>query len=101
MFKYYVEYDNLIAGVMLDDLVPGLPDFGKKLTEKYGRLDLHGGNIMIRSNGTICVTDPVTEGDDDTTVTYTRLKAGDFTSLATLISLCYKGRHENSNRHRS
>lgn len=70
---------NVYAGYFANELAPGLPDFVSKIVKRFpGRLDLHGGNIMARIDGTYCVVDPVCGAP---TGTFTRLKAGDFLPL--------------------
>ena len=73
----YVYSNNVLAGVLAHEIAPGISDFLAGVKKNvYGRLDLHGGNFMLREDGSICVTDPVAgEGS----ATYTRLKVGDFT----------------------
>lgn len=102
----YIHSENTMCGLFLEELSPGLAAFGLKLKENFGGLDLHGGNIMVRENGTVCVTDPITYMDDESLAgTYTRLKAKDFTSLAKAIAFINKLRYiqwyENLHRHRS
>lgn len=74
---------NIKAGKILDDIVPGFSDFLSSLKVRFDgqRLDLHGGNMMVRKDGSFCVTDPVCSMDGST---FKRLKAGDFTPAQAL-----------------
>jgi len=69
---------NEIARKFTEMLAPGLSDFLLKLSEKWnttvGDFDLHGGNLMLRADGTFVVVDPVSRGED----MFERLKEGDF-----------------------
>lgn len=78
----YVYNNNVLAGVLAHEIAPGISDFLVGVKKNVnGRLDLHGGNFMLREDGSLCVTDPVAgEGS----ATYTRLKVGDFTP-----TVCY------------
>jgi len=83
--SYYLTHNNTVAGVFLDELLPGMCDFLTKLRKEFikdpdkERLDMHGGNFMVRKDGSYCFTDPVC-GKSKTTSN--RLKAKDFVSLA-------------------
>ena len=89
LLKKYHNFNNVAAGVFLEDLAPGLASFTKKLQKEFGGLDIHGGNLMVRSDGTVCFTDPVSDYAEGM-VTYNRLKASDFTSLAKAIEEYYE-----------
>lgn len=85
----YVHSENTMCGLFLEELAPGMADFCLKLKKNFGELDLHGGNIMVRDNGSVCVTDPVTYMDGELKPkSYVRLKAKDITSLAKAIERC-------------
>jgi hypothetical protein len=67
---------SLLAEVILDEVVPGVGSFFKKLHQTFRSTDIYSKNMMIREDGTFCVTDPVcgTVKTKDS-----RFKAGDFT----------------------
>lgn len=95
LLKYSANHDNVYAGVLLDQLYPGFADFGIRLEKKFGRLDIHEGNIMVRQDGSICFTDPVCDSDEEPS--YNRLKAKDFTSLAKAIRRLYESKSIRNN----
>ena len=75
----YATHGNMAAMSLADLMVPGLGKFTQELKEQFsGSLDLHGGNIMLRKNGTLCVTDPVASCSKSET--RTRLREKDFTA---------------------
>lgn len=57
--------DNQLARTLLDLAVPGLREFNQKLRDKFSGLDLHGGNFMVRDNGELVFTDPVSSVEDE------------------------------------
>lgn len=67
---------SLLAEVILDEIIPGVGSFFKKLHRNFRASDIYAKNMMIRKDGTFCVTDPVC-GSIKTEAR--RLKAGDFT----------------------
>lgn len=84
LFSSATECNNPTALLLCDILVPELGKFSLELKEEFksaNRFDLHGGNIMYRKDGSICVTDPVCH---ESQVTQTRLKGRDFLPTATL-----------------
>lgn len=84
---------NVMAGIFLEELLPGMPNFLSRLEKEFvknpleERLDLHAGNFMVRPDGTYCFTDPLC---GKSKVTTNRLKAKDFVSLATAIRIFYE-----------
>ena len=91
----YHSRGNIMAGCFLEELVPGIVSFESELRKEFTksegdeercRLDYHGGNFMVRKDGSYVFTDPVC-GDRKTTAS--RLKAKDFTSLANAIGEYY------------
>lgn len=71
--------DNKLAHKFLATVDPEFPKFAVELMTEYkGHLDIHGGNIMLRKDGSFVVTDPVCGLTSK--VASRRLKAGDFTS---------------------
>jgi hypothetical protein len=83
LFRLSVEYGNPTARKLCDVISPSLGDFGDKLKASFGngRLDLHGGNIMYRKDGSVCVTDPVCHRS---TLQHKRLRSRDFCPSSTL-----------------
>jgi len=68
---------NIMAKLFLEELAPQSSVFFDKLFATFdGHLDLYGKNIMIRKDGTLCVTDPVCGKSKLTSVK--RLRTGDF-----------------------
>ena len=77
---------NEMAAKFLETVAPGLLSFLLKMKEKWELpsvvgFDLHEGNLMIRTDGSFVVADPVSRGDD----TFERLRAGDFSPAVALI----------------
>lgn len=73
-----VKHGNQKASSILEEMAPGFPRFIKGLGEKFDKsLDMHDGNIMLRKDGSICYTDPVSVYDY--VPSFTRLKSKDFT----------------------
>jgi hypothetical protein len=64
------------AAQLINYLVPGSADYLKGLAKLSGHLDLHDGNYMFRSDGSICITDPVTSVNK--TNNFKRLREKDF-----------------------
>lgn len=65
----YAANDNEPSAKVIDMLAPGLGTFLLKIGKEFkGNLDLHGGNMMVRKDGTIAITDPVV-GKRKTTIT--------------------------------
>lgn len=70
------KHGNVMAKLFLDELSPGcLPFFDGLFTDFGDHLDLYGKNIMIRKDGSLCVTDPVCGRSNLTSVK--RLRTGD------------------------
>lgn len=90
LLKLYAKYDNTLAGCFLDEIAPGFASFTQRLTQEFGTLDIHDGNIMVRKDGTVCFTDPVSDFQSGgQAIKYNRLKAKDFTSLAQATGIYY------------
>ncbi len=78
---------HTLAQCYMEDIVPGSLKFFMDLKERFpGGHDLYGKNMMLRTNGTFCVTDPVC---GRSTVTVNRLRSTDFTSVAPAIRGLY------------
>lgn len=89
---YPARKGNIMAQLFMEELQANSVKFFNQLHELDFDGDIGGGNVMVRANGTICVTDP-TAGNIKTTVK--RLRSGDFSPAPLWISI------ENSYRHRS
>lgn len=77
---YHAMTGHLLSQVYLDDMIPGSVEFFKDFKSQFPRgNDLYGKNMMIRSNGTFCLTDPVC---GESTLKINRLRSADFTSVA-------------------
>lgn len=51
---------NRYIGDMMEKLEPGFSGFAQDLAKTFtDGLDIHGGNVMFRKDGGLCVTDPV------------------------------------------
>lgn len=77
LLTYATQYGNNKAAELLDTQIPGCKKFIYDLLEwnKGFGLDLHGENIMFRSDGSMVVVDPVSHASR---LTMNRLRAGDF-----------------------
>ena len=73
-----IHQKSLMAQVYIDDLVPGLVPFLSDLTGDFSTNDIYGKNMMLRKDGSFCVTDPVC-GRSRTTLN--RLRSSDLKSL--------------------
>lgn len=69
---------SVLAELVMDEIIPGVGNFFKKLHRAFRANDVYGKNLMIRKDGTFCVTDPVC---GDIVTTETRFKAGDFSPV--------------------
>ncbi len=78
----YAVHGNPMSKDLLDCLHNGLGQFATDLGEEYecNGLDLHGGNVMTRKDGSVCVTDPVCRHGYQSS--YKRLKSTDFAMAA-------------------
>lgn len=68
--------DNILAQVYMEDIAPGSADFFTKLHNKFYASDICGKNMMVRADGSFCLTDPVC---GTTQITAKRYRSGDFT----------------------
>lgn len=61
LFSFATERQNPLAGTLLDLVFPGLNKFADGFYQSFkGRgLDLHGGNFMVRNDGSFVLTDPI------------------------------------------
>lgn len=84
LVEYQVSYGNKMAGTLADLVYPGSSNFLTQFKEKFPKnTDMHGGNIMIRGDSSICFSDPVAGHN----CTYKmRLKHKDFTDKAVSIT---------------
>lgn len=74
---------HTLAQCYMEDIVPGSLKFFMDLKERFpGGHDLYGKNMMLRKDGTFCVTDPVC---GRSTIKVNRLRSADFTSVAPAI----------------
>jgi hypothetical protein len=68
MFECVAHVDNDNIAQCVEVLEPGLADFARAFRKRFPRnvwgWDLHGGNYMLRKDGTFVLTDPLT-GDPD------------------------------------
>lgn len=72
---------NDIALITADYVKPGIAKFGEEMREEFGTncgYDLHKGNWMVRKNGGVVLTDPIT--CVSVSNNYTRLYSRDFPS---------------------
>ncbi len=72
--QYHVK--NILAQVYMDDMVPGSAKFFVDLHTKFYASDICGKNMMVRKDGTFCVTDPVCGTSQ---IEKKRYRSGDFT----------------------
>jgi hypothetical protein len=82
LFTRSAKRNHELSTTLLDLVVPRLGVFAKKLGERFkgAGLDLHGANMMLRKDGSFCVTDPIARYDFS--ANHKRLKAMDFVPLA-------------------
>lgn len=95
---------NEMARKFAETLAPGLVSFLEKMSEQWKipmqNFDLHPGNMMVRTDGSFVVVDPVSKGEEG----YVRLKEGDFalpksfSLLRILIESLYRHRGECFNK---
>lgn len=81
---YPARCGNTMAQVYLEDLVPGSVKFFEELIKTFDANDIYGKNMMIRPDGSLCVTDPVFGRQKINT---NRLRSRDFTSMAPAIRI--------------
>jgi len=55
---YPATQGNIMAALFMDDLCPGSLKFFKELHQNHFSSDIGGKNMMIRADGSFCVTDP-------------------------------------------
>jgi len=83
LFTTAVEYKNPMAATLLDLLLPGITFFKNKFMEAFegAGLDLHGGNFMLRSDGSFVLTDPITSVKDEKRTGVKRLRLTDLSPI--------------------
>lgn len=79
---------NPMAAKFTEMLAPGLVTFLGKMSAEWqipvGNFDLHDGNLMVRTDGSFVVVDPVSRGED----LFKRLRAGELSPpLLNLIKM--------------
>lgn len=94
MNLYYPAYrGNMMAKLYMDDLCPGSYKFFNGLQENNFASDIAGKNVMVRKDGSFCVTDP-TCGSIKTEKK--RFRTGDLSPsvlrIANETCMCYKSR---------
>lgn len=57
--RYTASQGNLLAKVYMEDVLPGSAAFFTEVEEEFHASDIYGKNMMIRKDGTFCLTDPV------------------------------------------
>jgi len=67
---YPANSGNTMAAVYMEDLCPGSYKFFNELYKNHFSSDIGGKNMMVRKDGSFCVTDP--------TCVASRLKRNDF-----------------------
>lgn len=72
--------DNQMARTLVDLAAPGILKFNDQLRKLGAGLDMHGGNFMLRKDGTLVFTDPVSSWRGRTI--RKRMKTGDFSIAA-------------------
>lgn len=72
-----LQYDNDMVKLLLDAASPKFREFGAKMRERFdSHFDLHDGNVMLRKDGSLCITDPLANSSHASIKR--RLKAKDF-----------------------
>lgn len=75
---YPASRGNVLAQLYCDDVAPGVAKFITDLHKEFHASDVYAKNMMIREDGTFCVTDPVC---GQSSVDKRRLKTGDFSPV--------------------
>lgn len=57
--KFTLNYNNELSAKFVDQYVPGFNKFLIELRQEFKSLDIHDGNFMVRKDGSLVVTDPV------------------------------------------
>lgn len=89
---YPARSGNIMAKLYMEDLVPGSVKFFDGLSKEGFDGDIGGGNVMLRKDGTLCVTDPCA-GHIRTSAK--RFRSGELSPLIWIYSF------ESGNRYRS
>jgi len=77
--------ENPMARQFIETLAPGLMDYLAKMAAQWKipirNFDFHDGNLMLRSDGSFVIVDPVSRGEDK----YNRLRVGDLVPQPLII----------------
>lgn len=68
---------HVLSQLYMEDLAPGSTKFFKEMHDKFSASDICGRNIMVRKDGTFCLTDPVC---GRIVTTSKRLRSADFSA---------------------
>jgi hypothetical protein len=91
LFKYlpyFAKHGNTLAKVYMEDLQPGSVEFFEALAKNKFDNDIGGRNMMVRPDGSFCVTDP-TSGN--LTFKGKRLRMGEFSPFANYLGNTFEG----------
>lgn len=69
---------SILAELVVDEIVPGVGKFFKDLHKNFYASDIYSKNLMVRKDGSFCVTDPVCGRIKTEAI---RFRAGDFTPV--------------------
>ena len=98
LFQLATDSKNLMAKCLLEEVSPGLGTFSEDLRKTFRRsLDLHGGNLMVRADGSVCITDPV--ANLSTLSNVRRLRTKDFITLPLPNVVAANDNEEQENCH--
>lgn len=88
---------HTMAQLYIDDLAPGAAKFFEELKKELDPGDLYGNNMMIRKDGSFCVTDPVCGRSK---LKIRRLRTGDLSPVPThtrgSFESCYRYRMQQA-----
>lgn len=90
---YPAQCGNTMAAVYMDDLAPGSYQFFQALNANHFNSDMGGKNVMLRKDGSFCVTDPCC-GNIKTDKK--RFRTGDLSpsALRNIFESCYRHRSQ-------
>lgn len=84
---------NEMAKKFVDVLAPGLSDFLTRMSEKWKippwNFDFHDGNLMVRTDGSFVIVDPVSRGEEG----FNRLRAGDLSPVLKSLGILIASRN--------
>jgi len=81
--RRYMDGGNENAGIDADLVLPGGLRFAMDFKRNFrGRFDLHANNWMVRKDGSVVCTDPLTTGNTSSTTAPKAMRSRDFAQLS-------------------